>query len=74
MVEVLWVLEKMKEQVLRVPYKTKEVEGSRIFKKRKRRRGRRKNKNANFRCISDYVEWEAQGIYSYHIGDCFQKP
>jgi hypothetical protein len=31
MVEVLRVLEKTKEEVLTVPYKAKEVEGSKIF-------------------------------------------
>jgi hypothetical protein len=46
MVEVLKVLEKMKEEVLR-------VQG---FKKCKRKKGRRKSKNANFRCTNDYVE------------------
>jgi hypothetical protein len=48
MAKVLRVLKKTKEEVLRIPYKAKEVEGSRDFKKRRRKGGRRRSKNVSF--------------------------
>jgi hypothetical protein len=72
--EVLRVLEKTKEEVLKVPYKAKEVEGSRIFKKRKRKRGRRKSKNMNFQCIGDYVNEKPKVLILIILVIVFKNP